>query len=67
MRYFRYLVLLIATSFSALVGLGVIIGLSFLIGPTFIPFIDISVSLLIITGFSFVGYKLINKIIIGRF
>ena len=67
MRYFRYLVLFIATSFSALAGLGVIIGLSFLIGPTYIPFIDITLSLLVITGFSFVGYKLINKIIISRF
>ena len=66
MRYLRYLALFIATLFSALVGLGVIIGLSFLIGPTFIPFIDITVSLLVITGFSLVGYKLINKIVIVK-
>ena len=67
MKYLRYLALFIATLFSALVGLGVVIGLSFLIGPTYIPWIDIALSLLFILGSTFFGYKLTNKIIISRF
>jgi hypothetical protein len=67
MRYLRFLALFIATLFSALVGLGIVIGLSFLIGPTYIPWIDVALSLLFIVGSTFVGYKLTNKIIISRF
>ena len=53
--------LLIGTLVGALIGLGVVIGLSFLVGPTFIAWIDVTISLLIIVGFTYFGFKLTKK------
>ena len=61
MKYFRYPILLIGTLVGALIGLGVVVGLSFLVGPTFIAWIDVTISLLIIAVFTYIGFKLTKK------
>jgi len=61
MKYFKYPILLIGTLVGALIGLGIVIGLSFLVGPTFIAWIDVTISLLIVTGFTYFGFKLTKR------
>ena len=66
-KYFKYLVILIGILIFAFIGLVAYLGLMTAIkGFTFNYWIDGGTALLFISGFSFIGYKLSNKINIGR-
>ena len=61
MKYLKYLLVLIATLVGAIIGLGVALGLFYLIGFSFIIWIDGTISLFLITGFAFGAYKLTKR------
>ena len=68
MKYLRYLIFFIGILIFAFIGLAAYLGLMAAIrGFTFNYWIDGTILLLFMAGFSFGGYKLINKVILSRF
>jgi len=68
MRYLRYLILFIGILIFAFIGFIAYLGLMTVIkGFAYDYWIDGTTAILFIVGFSFIGYKLTNKINIGRF
>jgi hypothetical protein len=63
-KYFRYLVISIGILIFSLIGfIAYIVLMTVIRGFTFNYWIDGTIALLFIAGFSFLGYKLVRKIV----